>query len=325
MFKNKKILIVSGGTFGHIYPALLIGALYNADIYLNKNSEKFIKGNDSLNFIDKDKIKFFNYFKSFNPFILIKNIYFFWGIMKEYDTLITFGGYSCFPAVIASLFRSIKTYFHEQNAILGLVNRISYFLRFSPLLSFHNTKGIYLYGKKIFKKQLYYGYPILDNKKFQKNNEKSILVLSGSGGSDFFDKELPKILSEFKKEYNYKIYFLTKNIESVSKYFSAEDEISNFFFDIDSIFQKVDLVISRSGAGGIAKILYFNKPAILIPLENSAHDHQKINAEKSNLYYIYEKDISELKNILEINFNDLLIDVSKSDMILKRINLKLDK
>ena len=53
-----------------------------------------------------------------------------------------------------------------------------------------------------------------------------------------------------------------------------------FFEDILFEIENADFIISRSGAGAIFDILHSKKPSILIPLPNSIHNHQLLNAKK---------------------------------------------
>ena len=289
MLSKQRVILVTGGTFGHVFPALMFVKLYNGDLFINETCRKFMKNPETATF--------FNYERTINPFITIKFIFYFWKILKNYDAIVVFGGYSCVPAIIAATFRNIKKYFHEQNANLSRGNILAYFLRFIPLLSFAKTEGIKS-CKYYFKKPILFGYPV---EKVSNNikKENTILVFAGSGCSDFFDEFVAPIVSKFAKKHKYKVYFVAKNPNKVKKLFQKNDVVVGFIQDIDSIFKKVKLVIARSGAGSLSKIILFNNPTILIPLKTSTQNHQLLNAQRSGINYVEEDNIQNLTDLIE--------------------------
>lgn len=148
---SKKIFIVSGGTGGHIIPALCL-----ANFLQQQNHQILFFGDEKIhNYIKND-----NAFKTFiinssqfkkSFFSLIKgSIKISFGIAKSLyfiikyrpDYIYAFGGYATFPMLVASVITNRKIILHEQNAHLGKVNRI--FAKFSQkiALSFQQTGGI---------------------------------------------------------------------------------------------------------------------------------------------------------------------------------------
>jgi UDP-N-acetylglucosamine--N-acetylmuramyl-(pentapeptide) pyrophosphoryl-undecaprenol N-acetylglucosamine transferase len=289
MFSDEKILIVSGGTFGHIYPALIFQKIYGGTVFLNKNSQKFLN--------NCEQYQFFDFQKTINPFIILLSMIKFIKTLFFHDVLVVFGGYSSLPVILASIFFPFKKkYFHEQNACLGLVNRLAYYMRFIPLLSFKDTK--FISKCNYFKSPILLGYHI--EKMKQSAIEKIILVIPGSGGSVFFDEKIAPIIAEFAVKSHYIVYFVSKN-QKISELFVGTHYIQPFFFDIDEIFAKADIIIGRAGAGIIAKILLYGKRSIIIPLKDSAHNHQLYNAEASGITYISEDNLSQLGDLLRNN------------------------
>ena len=214
--------------------------------------------------------------------------------------IIIFGGFSGFWAIVPSVFSFKKFFFHEQNAVLGLVNRISCYFLFQPLLSFEKTRGLPIFKRK----PIVFGYPIeskIERIIYQNDcREKILLVMPGSLGSAFFDENIAEMI----KDFDCKIYFVARNVEKVREIFKNRKqytEVSSFFFHIDDLIQKCDLLLCRSGAGTIAKILNYKKTAILVPLEHSSHDHQRINAKISGLEFLEERDILKDSDIFKKN------------------------
>ena len=319
---NEKTLLVSGGTFGHIYSALVLQKKFGCKLMINSSSKHFIDGNNDIEFFD------FNY--NYGLFDLIKQTWFFWKLLLKYDQLIIFGSYVCIPVVISSVFSNIKKYFQEQNTVLGKLNRLAYFLQFQPLLSWEKTIYIYeepnfiLYTSKMlscnlynffktkkwihyfdfFKEAIVFGYII--NKDISTIKEENmILIMPGGGGSTFFDNSLLNLLSK-NIDKKYQIIFIAKNKDNIINSINIPEnyEIHNFIHNIDEYIQKSKLIISRSGAGNIAKILKYNKKAILIPWDKAANGHQLLNAQMSQISYLEQKNLHLLMdqiNILLLN------------------------
>lgn len=264
-----KRIFITGGTFGHVYPAITLMKIKPADLYIEEKAVKFVKNHN---------FTLFSFDKTLNPFKIIKSAIYFWKKIRSYDEIYVFGGYSCLPAIIASVFTWRKKYFHEQNAILGKINKIALFLGFKPMLSFVSTK------LPFFASPIYSGYFI--DKPLRNIEEKILLVIPGSGGSDFFDEVISKKIQHFDGI----IYFVAKDVEKVRNIL-PKAFVAKFFFNIEELLSKSTYILGRAGAGTIAKILLYRKKSLIIPLKNSANNHQCINAKESGIPYIEEDNI----------------------------------
>ena len=123
----KKILIVTGGSGGHVIPSLSIYDIlkdnFEVQIATDLRGSKYINNND-YNYSLIDVPNLFSNFLLF-PFNLIK---FCISILKSYkylklnnyNTLISTGGYMSLPLCLASNLLSIKTYIFEPNSVIGL-------------------------------------------------------------------------------------------------------------------------------------------------------------------------------------------------------------
>jgi|TARA_Y100000389_G_scaffold114134_1_gene111294 UDP-N-acetylglucosamine--N-acetylmuramyl-(pentapeptide) pyrophosphoryl-undecaprenol N-acetylglucosamine transferase len=156
--KSQKIIITTGGTGGHIFPArVLAEELYDGGckvkILANKNYNKYTHVSDKYdyNIIFASQIK-----KSFK-FLFLAAIKIFLGIFQSFfrilffrpKYIIAFGGYATFPVLCAAFILRKKTILHEQNAHLGKINRIFAPFATKILLTYKNTDGL----KKEFKKK----------------------------------------------------------------------------------------------------------------------------------------------------------------------------
>ena len=159
---KKKILIATGGTGGHVFPAYslanyLIKKNYRVQLTSDKRGLRFLKNSKNFSlinipsspFIKKNPIKFF---------LSLTTI--FYAILKSFLCLILnrptivfgMGGYSSFPVCIAAFFLNIKFVIYENNLIIGKANR--YLLPFAKkiFVSYQELEGIHKkYNNKVVK------------------------------------------------------------------------------------------------------------------------------------------------------------------------------
>ena len=341
MINNKmNILVVAGGSGGHIFPALetmnrlsnVKNKLYIIDTYFitDERGAQFVPNTIKklviLKTITVTLKSVFAYFRNF-----FKLLYIFYKIRP--NILIGFGGITTIiPAFVAWIF-GVRIFIHEQNATIGKANRfILKYFNARCFLSFKNTKGI-----SDMRSASYVNFPVRSNIKqkgaivdYDTKNEIGILIIAGSQGADFFDNNIPNIISKVFSEnpnipssIRIKIYEQVhiENHEKVKNIYSKlgiDVEIKTFFDNIDEYILKSDLMIARAGASTIFEILASKIPSILIPLKNSADNHQYLNAVEfskiqTKIQFIEEDAIGNLYDILKEVFTSkkLLIEAQK--------------
>ena len=318
-----KIIIVTGGTGGHIFPAVALAEeLKNNshDVYyaidtrfknihhVDKKTMFVIESSSILPGVKGKVISLYKILKGFcySVFLLYK--------IKP-DIVIGFGGYTTFPCCIAAYILRIPLFIHEQNSVLGNANYILSKISTKILTSFKNTKS-----NKYKSKTVCVGNPVRasiskyrDYKNDKSNTKFVISILGGSLGAKFLSQNLAEIITSLPSKYrnNIKIIHqvIKSEIETVNKIYKnakIQAETSNFFADIGGVINEADLVIARSGATTIAELSVLNTKAIFIPLK-SFKDHQNINAEitaKNNMgWVISEKDLNFATKIKDLIIN----------------------
>ena len=327
---KKKNLIATGGTGGHIFPALslaknLIKKNYDIILTTDKRGLNYLGDTSQINL---KKITSSPLVKK-NILTLIQSI-----LIICYSTLkslfllslnrphiiIGMGGYSSFPVCIAAAILKIKFIIYENNLIIGRANK--YLLNFAEkiFVSYKDLEGI---GEKNLKKIIVVGniireeiiqlnlYDDLKNKLDTIN----ILVLGGSQGAKIFAEKLPKVFKDLKESgISLRVYqqcqLNQKN--DLSKFYKNENikfEIFSFTDKISDYYIKSNLVITRSGASALGELINVKIPLIAIPLPTSADNHQYKNAKfyekKGMCFLLEEKNISEnLYKIISSNFKD---------------------
>ena len=267
------------------------------------------------------------------------------------DVVFSKGGPGALAAVLASRFYFIPVVIHESDSIPGLTNRISgflakkIFLAFSSAEPYFKNKDMEIIGNPIrpslitelnFLEQSGECAALEAKKNFGLNLTKpAILILVGSQGArqinDFILENLEILIRDFQilhqvGERNYDVYkkefeFLTKNWNDTEK---NRYQFRAFFDkDLAEAFLASEAVIARAGSGTIFELAAFGKPAILIPLLDSANGHQKKNAylysETRAAIVIQEENllgnllVTELKNIIQNkNLLEKMSDAARS-------------
>ncbi len=284
----KKILIVAGGTGGHIFPALAVADALSkqgvaihwlgGEVGMEKNLVtplypitllpiKALRGKNSFQ-------------KLLTPFRLIKSIYLACKLIYKINPDIVFGvgGYASGPGGIAAKIMRKKLIIHEQNAIPGLTNRVLAHFADKTLQAFSNT-----FSAKINATTT--GNPVRESilnivsPEIRYDNKKSsihVLILGGSQGAQAINQLIPKINAE-----NFSIWHQTgKNntvdyVNSNCKIYKVEPFIEN----IAEAYAWADLVIARAGALTVSEIMAAGCASILIPYPLAVDHHQDANAD----------------------------------------------
>ena len=340
---KKKILIATGGTGGHIYPAYslakyLMNKNYFVEITTDNRGLKYLKDYKELNLINVNSSSLNK--KSVLKFLLSLIIIayttvqsFFLLILKRPSIIFGMGGYSSFPICMAASILRIKFIIYENNLIIGKANKYllpfakKIFVSYNELegISEKNKKKVYEIGNIIRKEILEFNNDIT-----KKNilNELKILVLGGSQAAKIFAEELPQTFEKLK---NYKLPIKVfqqcqeeQRDQLMNFYKKAEIdcEVFNFTDQIIDYYSKVNLVITRSGASVLGELINMKIPFISIPLPSSADNHQLKNAEfykkKGYGFLLEEKDIKDklfkmIKHIFEDKeiYENILLNQSK--------------
>ena len=340
---TKKIIFSTGGTGGHILPAI------NLMKHFFKKGHKVVLVTDDRgsNFID-DYSEFKSYilkvqtptnknlFKKILSFLsifysIIKSII----ILKKEKPNLVFGvgGYVSFPISFISKFFNLPLVIYENNMILGRANK--YLLPFSKKIFL--AKKINTNFPEKYKDKIHIVGPVLNKniinstipKKDENEKKISILVLGGSQGAEIFGKVVPAVIKMIKNE-GYKIKIIQQCIKSQKNFltnFYTENNIESFVFefhkDILKLILSSDLSITRCGASTIAELVHTLTPFIAVPLPDSIDNHQYLNAK-----YYEDKGccwILEQKNFNTNNLFNLIMDNIKNKNKLDKIRENMKK
>lgn len=201
--------------------------------------------------------------------------------------VIGFGGYPTIPALSAAVALGLPRMIHEQNGVMGRVNRL-----------FASRVGRIACGTWPAELPdgvggIHTGNPVRATVLAQAGAEYqppgqgvlNLLVIGGSQGARVLSDVVPAAIAALPDEMRARLRVSHQaRIEDGERVFDAYAqagvwaEVKPFFEDVPDRIAAAQLVISRSGASSIADITVIGRPSILIPYAHAAGDHQSVNA-----------------------------------------------
>ncbi len=328
----KKVLISTGGSGGHVVPALNLYNHLKSDfdvrLYTDLRGAKYIPKEFKKTIFEVRKIPEKNYFFPLKIIFLfiafIKALIHFIG--KNIDIVVSTGGYMSLPIVLAAKIFNKKIILFEPNSIIGRSNK--FLLKFSYQILCYD-KDIFTKSDEKIAKHSYKAViiePILNNCFYSKQNiSKSkddifkILIIGGSQASLFFSKQLNNEIIQISKKYKIEVTQQLStgfNVDSYKKEYDKNNIKNNLFFFEDNFLCKknnFDIAITRAGASSLAELAHLNIPFISIPFPYAIDNHQLLNAKRYfdlNCCWILEEknfnsgDIYEIINQIMTNKNE---------------------
>jgi UDP-N-acetylglucosamine--N-acetylmuramyl-(pentapeptide) pyrophosphoryl-undecaprenol N-acetylglucosamine transferase len=339
-----RIVLTGGGTGGHLIPLVTVAKKIKEKVpdcefvFIGPNGklEKDIMetaGIESKTVLVGKMRRYFslrNFVDLFKiPLGIIQALFHLLAYMP--DAIFSKGGYASVPVVLVGWLYRIPVLIHESDANPGMANSI--LAKFSKRVAVSYPQAeIYFPPDQV----VLTGNPVredINQGDSQKAREtylltdmkKVIFIMGGSQGARFINNKIINILPALLHKYQIIHQTGENNFEEVKHLVASEAGIKvgrggegyyPFPFlggEIRDIYAVSDLIISRAGANSISEIAANAKPAILIPLENSANNHQRMNAyaiaKNGGCIVLEENNLGEhmlLEKINEILDNDEL-------------------
>ncbi|MDO8806578.1 MAG: undecaprenyldiphospho-muramoylpentapeptide beta-N-acetylglucosaminyltransferase [Elusimicrobiota bacterium] len=306
MTVKKRILIASGGTGGHFYPAFALAVELRARgwqaLFLVKKEDLARPALEDADF-PYAELDMVSLPRGLNPLahaaFLIKffrSMALALRIIKDFgpDAVLGTGSYISFPAVIAARLGGVPSAIHESNASFGLSNRIA--ARFADKIAL----GLPVKNNPFAYKSELTGTPIraffAKAPGAKESRERlgldpdamTFLVFGGSQGAGRLNSAASAAAARLRdKGLKFQLLHITgrRDFEAVRSAYEKAGlyglpgiKVMDYCERIDELYPASDLVISRSGASTIAELAYLSKPSILVPFPASASGHQKENA-----------------------------------------------
>ena len=334
---KKKIFISTGGSGGHVIPAsIFYEHLKNDfDVFLitDERGKKFLNlKEDKIKIINTPKLKNNFFLLPFNLllifFLIIKSLFF---IRKNnINILISTGGYMSLPLCISAKILNLKIYLFEPNMVLGRANL--FFLKYSKKI-FCYSDNLKNFPKRYLNKIIVIN--SLLRKKFysMKFDNKDIadqvklLIIGGSQGAKFFDKEVKNAIIDLSKKYKLKVYQQTnnENLETLKNFYNSKNidhELFNYKENVSEFISDANLCITRAGASTLSELTFLNVPYLAIPYPSAKDNHQYENAlfyKNKNCCWILDQN-----SITGETLSKKLIQIieNKDDYLEKKKNMK---
>jgi UDP-N-acetylglucosamine--N-acetylmuramyl-(pentapeptide) pyrophosphoryl-undecaprenol N-acetylglucosamine transferase len=310
--KAPKVLIMAGGTGGHVFPALTIASELLARgthvewLGTRQGIEARVIANTSipLHYITVSGLRGKSLVKKLlAPFVILVAIVQAWRQIRRIQPgcVLGMGGFATGPGGIAARLLGKRLLIHEQNAVAGLTNRILFpfatlvmeafpgaFARKAQnrlLQSLVDQRKITVIGNPVRPGILAIAPP---EERFPGRSGKlRLLVVGGSLGSVAINRVLPQALATLTGDERPQVKHQcgNRNLDDTRAWYEAAGlapgpdlELSSFIDDMASAYVWADVILCRAGASTIAEIAAIGLPSILVPFPQSADDHQGENA-----------------------------------------------
>ena len=326
----KTVLIMAGGTGGHIFPGLAVAEQMRAAgwevVWMGA------RGGMEERLVPKHgyrtawiRAKAARGKGLVQKLLLPANLlYSFWESARYLRSLkpsvvLGLGGYVAFPGgMMASLFNRPLA-LHEQNAIAGLANRVLAQVSDKVMVAFPDAlKGGEWTGNPVRNDIAAMAPP---EKRFEGRTGKlRILVVGGSLGAQALNDAMPKALALLEDQPIVVHQAGEKHIDQLRANYAAagvQGELVAFIDDMARRYAEADLVVCRAGAVTIAELSAGGMASILVPFPHAVDDHQTANAkflsERGAAILIQQRDLSteKLAGLLRSLSREKLLDMAK--------------
>ncbi|MBU1131291.1 UDP-N-acetylglucosamine--N-acetylmuramyl-(pentapeptide) pyrophosphoryl-undecaprenol N-acetylglucosamine transferase [Patescibacteria group bacterium] len=308
-----KIILAGGGTLGSVSPLIAIWQKLKAKdenldaffIGTKKGPEKELVNRYQIPFKYIISGKFRRYFSLLNIIDLFKIIL---GIIQSLlllkkikpDAIVSAGGFIAVPLIWASRFYKTKVILYQSDLKIGLANKLCQKRADYIFTAFSETVSQFSKKAEVAGTVLREEIAKVESRRPTRKEPLNILILGGGIGSQKINQLAVDSIKQLSEKFKI-IHMTGKNKRSKTQ----DHNYQSFEFLTDDYYQKIaeaDLVISRAGLSTLMELSYLAKPAILIPLPDSA---QEKNAEylcqKKSAIYLNQKELNSEKLITAIN------------------------
>jgi len=295
MTKTPHLMVMAGGTGGHVFPALAVAkelqqqgvkitwlgtrrglestVIPENGIDIEWVSVEGLRGKGALSLL-------------LAPFKLLRAMWQSRTAIKRGnpDCVLGMGGFVAGPGGLVARLMGRPLVVHEQNAVAGLTNHALAKIANKVLTGFPNVDGLPA-------KAVWLGNPVrqtimadLSKSSDALSDTKiNVLIIGGSQGAHSFNLKLPKVFADLSND-DLNIWHQTgrgRSSDVVDRYnqVNVAARTDEFISDMASALEWADVLICRAGAMTIAECCAAAKPALLVPYPFSAGDHQIKNAQ----------------------------------------------
>lgn len=292
---SRKIVIMAGGTGGHVFPGLAVAHRLQADDWQvhwlgtpDRMEADLVPAHGfPIEFINIRGLRNHGLVrKLLAPFQIIKAVLQALVILRRIkpDVVLGMGGYAAGPGGVAAKLLGIPLVLHEQNAAAGLTNRLLAKIANRILMGFEGAFPLTERSRVV-------GNPVRDEflqlaqqplKHYQTGTMLKILIVGGSLGARALNQVVPNALAKLN-QVEIRHQSGKGNALPVTELYHSLGvttvTVSEFISDMSAAYDWADLLICRAGALTVAEVAAAGIPAIFVPLPHAVDDHQTRNAE----------------------------------------------
>ncbi len=291
--KTPLIVIMAGGTGGHVFPGIAVGRRLKARridvLWLGTldGLESRVVPDEEIDFVGV-RVKalrgkgLLNWLTA--PWILSIA---FWKILLQFirhrpSLVLGMGGFVTGPGGVVAYLLGIPLIIHEQNAIAGLTNKCLAFLSRRILCGFpesFKSKEVVWVGNPVRTEMI----ADAPDPKSIEHDRLHLLVVGGSLGANFLNEIVPQAIALIDETQRPEVRHQTgkghlqeilSRIEALKVHYRAFE----FEEKMHELYRWADLVLCRAGAMTLAEISAAGRTAILVPYPHAVDDHQSANA-----------------------------------------------
>lgn len=311
-FGKFTIMIMAGGTGGHVYPAMAVadylkehgwnvvwlcteGGMENR-LIAGKDYNKAtitmrgVRGKGLLSWLLLP-LRLTTAFKQ--SFAAIR--------LHQPDVVLGMGGFAAFPGGVMAKLLGKSLVIHEQNSIAGLTNKILSLIADKTLAAFPSAFGdrAELVGNPVRKDITQLPFPA--QRYASRTGRLKLLVVGGSLGATALNEVLPKAIAMLPENSRPEVIHQAgeKHIAALQANYQAARitaDTKAFIHNMAELYAWADVVICRSGALTVAELSCVGVASILVPFPHAVDDHQTYNAK-------YLSDAGAAKLIQQTEFN----------------------
>ena len=293
---HKTLLVMAGGTGGHIFPALAV-----ADVLRQQGWRVVWLGNP--NGMEAKLVPARGYECAWVEFAAVRGK----GLMRKLmlpvnllracaaarrvirqvrpDVVLGMGGYITFPGGVMARLAGVPLVVHEQNAVAGLANKVLSHIATRVLTGFPDTlPNATWVGNPVRVDIATLPEPQERYSARADNEPLHVLVVGGSLGAQALNTALPNAIGQMGTAQRPVIRHQTgpRDQASVQAAYAAVNvaaDVQPFIDDMAAALAWADLVVCRSGALTVAELAAAGVASVLIPFPHAVDDHQRVNAE----------------------------------------------
>ncbi|MDH3624583.1 MAG: undecaprenyldiphospho-muramoylpentapeptide beta-N-acetylglucosaminyltransferase [Myxococcales bacterium] len=206
------------------------------------------------------------------------------------DLVLGVGGYASGPVLLAASLSGLSTAVLEQNAHVGMTNRLLSRFVDRAYITFDHTAEVFgrtksrLTGNPVRREFVEHARRALADPEGFESRARSILVLGGSQGARKLNEDVPRALAKADlADRGLRVVHQTgesmrDEVEETYETLGIDAQVVTFIDEMAKAYSGAALVVARAGATTLAELCAIGRPSILVPFPFAADDHQAKNA-----------------------------------------------